>query len=262
MNFEIDLSMFVVGGLAFARILTFVMATPIIGMRNIPPLVKIALALWLAAAAVPSLAQWSAVVPTSAAGIALALTREFFVGLLLAFSLVMVFAGIQLAGQIVGVQIGFALVNVLDPQTQAQVSAVSQFYYLMAALLFVALDGPLLVIGGVVKSFGALPPSVPAGMNLGAVFALVRSMSGVFAAALQIAAPPVVALLLVSITMGIMGRTVPQLNVLVVGFPLKILVGLLVMTASMALFGDVVSSSLRDVHEQLAGVAVGLSAGR
>lgn len=261
MSLSLQLDVLLAGGLAAGRILTFLMTMPVLGMRSIPAPMKIGLALWLAWAVTPLLAEMPAV-PFQPAPVAIALAGEFLVGLLLSFTVVLVFATVQMAGQIVGVQMAFSIVNVVDPQTQAQVSALSQIYFLMAVLIFVAMDGPLMVVHGITASFQALPPGTIGPAFAGGMAYLVGQVGVLFVAALRIGAPPVVALLLVSMVMGILGRTVPQLNILVVGFPLKILVGLLILALGAPYLGDAMIHAFEGFELRILGIAEALAGGR
>jgi len=260
-SLTLQLDVLLAGGLAAGRILTFLMTMPVLGMRSIPSTIKVALALWLAWAVTPMLLELPAI-PFQPGPVALAFAGEFLVGLLLAFSVVLVFATVQMAGQIVGVQMAFSIVNVVDPQTQSQVSALSQIYFLIAVLIFVAMDGPLMVIHGITMSFQALPPGT-LGPAFGSGLAYVIGQVGVlFVAALRIGAPPVVALLLVSMVMGILGRTVPQLNIPVVGFPLKIFVGLLILALGAPYLGDAMIAAFADFEGRIVAIAQALAGGR
>lgn len=261
MTLSLDLAPLLLGGLAAVRVLTFVMAIPGMGARTVPVAVKIGLALWVAAATLPGMLAAGVVPPLTPATLALAVAGEFLAGLLLAFVVVTVFATVQLAGELIGLQIGFAIVNVFDPVNQSQNSIVGELYFLFAALVFAALDGPARVVVGVAQSFQVLPPGRVDVFGSG-VLPLVDAFAGVFSAALRISLPPLTALLLVSVAMGVLGRSVPQLNLLVVGFPLRIIAGLLVMAALFPLLGRLVEVQLSQAFRQLVDVAALLATPR
>lgn len=261
MDALVDTHALVVGGLVATRTLTFLMSMPVMGMGGVPAPVRIALGLWMAVAVLPTVIASGAQVPASAAALALAMALEVLVGLLLAFGAVSLFAAVQFAGQTIGVQMGLAMANVLDPTTDLQVSVISTFYNLLAVLVFLAIDGPLTVIRCLHESFVLLVPGAfvpaPAGMLEAAA-----QVGSIYALALRLALPVIVSLLLVSLSLGIVGRTVPQLNILVLGFPVKILVGCFVLMASVPIFGDVVTDLMSELPDRLGRIAYALASGR
>jgi flagellar biosynthetic protein FliR len=170
--------------------------------------------------------------------------RSLLVGSLLAFVVGILFGAARYAGQVMGIQIGFAIVNTIDPQTGAQVSILDEFYYLLAALMFFAVDAHHVVISALVHTCTVLPLFTPLDASAGA-WLMLENFGSLFKTGLQIAAPCVIVLLLVSATMGVVVKTVPQINVLVVGFPIKIAAGLLALGLSMTFFQEVYLSLLQ-----------------
>ncbi len=259
MTFEIPVQSLVLGGLVTARVGTFLMSVPILGIRGVPVPVKIALSMWLSVVVVSNVPTGT--LPMSPGDLALAMLRESLVGMVMAFVVVVFFAALQYAGQILGVQIGFAMVNVIDPQSQTNVSVISQIYNIVAVLIFLAVDGPLILIRSITESFYAVAPGAVRISQTG-IFEVAKAASSIFSLGLQIALPVVVTLLLVSLSMGILGRTVPQLNILVVGFPIKIMVGIFIITACIPFFADWVLDGLVVLPSQMAGAATAVGLGR
>jgi flagellar biosynthesis protein FliR len=258
MSFEIPMQSLVLGGLVASRVGTFMMAVPILGIRGVPAPVKIALSLWLSVVVATQLT--SAPIPLTPSSLALGMLRESLVGVSMAFIVVIFFAAVQFAGQILSIQIGFAMVNVIDPQSQTNVSVISQIYNIIAVLIFLAVDGPLILVRAIEESFLVVPPG---GVTLSqaGIFEVARSAGSIFSLGFQIALPVVVTLFLVSLSMGILGRTVPQLNILVVGFPIKIMVGIIMVTACVPFFANWVLDALTDLPENLAGVGSAVGGG-
>ncbi|MCK5237867.1 MAG: flagellar biosynthetic protein FliR, partial [Deltaproteobacteria bacterium] len=126
-----------------------------------------------------------------------------------------------------GMQMGFAVANVLDPQTNSQLSVVAQFYNLLAILLFFALNIHLAFITAIKESFEYIAPYTFS-LNRGVVEGLFLMAGNIFAIAVKLAAPVMVTILLANIAMGVLARTVPQLNIFVVGFPITIALGLVI----------------------------------
>ncbi len=261
MNPAIDLRVIVLAGLVTVRVTSFLMSLPVLGVRTVPHPVRLALGLWMGVVLSAPVTAQPTQVPLTAGPLAFALLMEVLVGVVLAFGVVLVFATVQFAGQIIGIQIGFSLANVIDPQSNVQISVVSQFYNLVAALIFLAIGGPAIVLRSIADSFSVLRPGgfVPAPEGL---FEAVSAFGELFALALRISLPVVVTLLLVSASLGVLGRTVPQMNLLVLGFPIKILVGSFVLAASVPLLGQLVTSNFERLPEQLARILAATAGGR
>lgn len=260
MSWFVEPGALLAGALVAARAGSFLLGIPALGMRTLPMVARLGIAIWMAAAAWPVASAHARPVALEPLPVAMAISGELLAGLLLAFAVSLFFAGAQMAGQLVGIQIGFAIANVVDPTSDMQVSILGQLYYLFALLVFLAIDGPMLVCGGLIGSFQALPAGGFA-IDPEGLFGYLRGASMIFVVALQVAAPVVVALLLVSLSLGIIGRSVPQLNVLVVGFPLKIGVGLLVLMASVPHVVSWMESRLLDLPAKLLGAAGALATG-
>jgi len=144
------------------------------------------------------------------------------------------FSAVQLSGQIFGMQVGFGIVNVMDPLSETQISLLGQFVFLVAILLFMALDGHHILVKIVASSYSVLPMGAfsftePLGMEV------TKWLTKAFIIAYKIGLPMIFTLLLISVLMGIIARTVPQMNVFIVGLPLKIFVGLFMMGSTVAL---------------------------
>lgn len=159
--------------------------------------------------------------------------EEVLIGLLLGLVANFLFEGVLMAGQILGVQIGYSLANVFDPQTQADLPVLSEFHQLAALLIFLQLDVHHWLLRAIVRSFAYLPAGGFA-MTLAATGGLLHAAGGIFLSGVQIAAPSLVATLVVDVTLGFLGKASPQLPVMFIGIALKNLVGLTVLLGAMA----------------------------
>lgn len=238
--------------LVLLRLSGFMFTVPIFGERYIPPQVKVVLSLLLALFFYPSAAPQSAQLIGRFLPYWGLLMKEVVWGFLIGFACRLLFIGVQFSGQIMGFQMGFGMVQVIDPQSGAQVSIIGKLQYLLAILIFLAMNGHHFLLQALASSFELLP--------LGRIeFAgvvgekLVRMTGGVFLIAVKIAAPVMVSLLLTSVALGILARTVPQMNVFIVGFPLKIGIGMIVLASSLPVFyyllSKVVGAMEQDVTE-------------
>jgi len=183
--------------------------------------------------------------------------NEAMVGLVLGLVANFLFEAALLAGQILGVQIGYSLANVFDPQTQADTPVLSEFHQMAALLIFLQLDVHHWLLRSLVRSFAYLPPGgvLP---TLAAASGLAHAAGGIFLAGVQIAAPSLVATLVADMALGFLGKASPQLPVLFIGIAVKNLVGLTVLLAAMAywprMFAQQFAQAIR-VGERLLHVA-------
>ena len=179
------------------------------------------------------------------AGIALG---EVAVGLLLGLVTNFLFESVLMAGQILGVQIGYSLANVFDPQTQADTPVLSEFHRLGALLIFLQLDVHHWMLRALVRSFAYLPAGA-ASVTLAVTGGLFHAAGGIFLAGVQIAAPSLVATLVADMALGFLGKASPQLPVLFIGLAVKNLVGLAVLIAAIAywprVFGQQFAQAIR-----------------
>jgi len=222
--------------LVFVRVAGIVGTAPLLGSQYVPAKVKIGLAVAVSVLVLPVVGPVN--LSDSPVGQAALLCREFAVGAAVGFVTSLVFMGIRLAGSLVGVQMGFGVVHVMDPETREEVPIIGQMQYLLGALIFLAVDGHHWVLGGLARSFEIIP--VGAATLAGAPTEVVaRSAATVFTTAVKIAAPVTAALFLTDTALAFVARSVPQMNVFVVGFPLKIGVGLSLLLISLPLFAVV-----------------------
>jgi flagellar biosynthesis protein FliR len=213
--------------LPFVRILALISVVPVLGNRSVPVRVKIALAALITVVAVPSLTLPSAAQLDSLPGMML-LAREFFIGITLGFAVRIVFAAIEMCGELIGLQMGLSFAGYFDPNSGSG-TAISAYLRTVAILLFLSINGHLLVIAGVVDSFERIPIALDGNALLQAKRAVALG-SQMFAIALSLALPVIVVLLIANIGMGVMSRVAPQLNIFAVSFPLTLLTGLATLT--------------------------------
>lgn len=230
MNLNFDLGMVETTMLAAMRLIAFLVVAPPFHVKAFPGPVKVAIALGLALVAGPRAVEASGAVPGAmlASGsleFVGALVLEVVVGLGLGFLVRMVFSAVQAAGSIIDVFGGFQLAQGFDPMSQSQGSVFAKFYDFSALALLFASNGHLLVLGGLVRSFDALP--LGNGFNTEAMGHLMTSgLAELMVSALQIAGPLVVVLFLADVGLGLLTRVAPALNAFALGFPLKIMLTL------------------------------------
>ena len=199
---------------------------PFFSSNNIPVMVKAGLCLAFSFMLQPVLGISADNYPTEILGFALLATGELMIGAIMGLTVRMLFAAIQIMGQLVGFQMGLAMANVLDPMGGDQISVLGQFCYLTAMLLFFNLDGHLLLIAALKDSFFMVPPGTFS-LSQDLATTVMRHAGNMFTTAMLMGAPVIGALLFTQVSMGVIAKTVPQMNILIVGFPFTISVGLI-----------------------------------
>ena len=182
--------------------------------------------------------------------LAFAILIQFFVGFVMGYVAYLVFMGIQFAGEYLDLQVGFAIVNVINPATQTQVTIIGEFTLALATLLFLISNSHLLFLEGLSGSFTLVPLG-----GLGYDPVAVSSVTNFFSQALmilfKIATPIAIAIFIVNVALSLMARVAPQMNVFVVGFPMQIGVGLIMLMVSIPLFASVMPQLFADVPRQI-----------
>lgn len=214
--------------LILVRVSAFFITMPLFSYRTIPAQHRAAFSLLLA---------WTMYYSIDAAPIEingeyiLLVIREVMIGLLIGLAAFIVLSAIQIAGGFIDFQMGFAIANVIDPQTGVQSPLMGQYLYMFSLLMLLALNGHHLILDGIFYSYELLPidgPAFPFGSQETAYY-MAKTFSSVFLIAFQMSMPVVAVLFLTDVMLGIVARTVPQLNIFVIGFPLKIGVAFAVM---------------------------------
>jgi len=236
-----------------ARVSGLMVFCPFLGSDAVPLPVKAGLTLLLTVVLHPLHGPAALILgPWQWAQVALG---EAMIGLMLGLVANFMFEGALMAGQILGVQIGYSLANVFDPQTQADTPVLSAFHQMAALLIFLQLDVHHWLLRSMVRSFGYLPPGA-AMATLAAASGLLHAAGGIFLAGVQIAAPSLVATLVADMALGFLGKASPQLPVLFIGLAVKNLVGLTVLIAAVAYwprmfnqqFGQAIQTAERLLH--------------
>ena len=215
----------------FLRVLALFTAAPVFSMRAIPLRTKIGLAFLVALCAQAALPAQPVIDLNGRAALG-AVLQQVGVGLAIGFAVRLVFTAVELAGEIIGLQMGLNFASFFDPTSNAQVSAVARFFGNIAMLLFIVINGHLMVLMAALESFERFPVDGHF-MQAVAQMRLHELGAGLFASALWIALPMMALLLFVNLTLGIISRVAPQMNIFAVGFPVTLTVGMLGITATL-----------------------------
>jgi len=232
--------------LTLMRVSLLVFLLPFYGGENIPPLVKGALCIVLALALWPHLSFDGSYLPGHILGITLLLVGELLVGLMLGLFVHFIFAGIQTGGQLMGFQMGFSMMQVADPLSGQQISGISHLLYMVALIVFLTLDGHLFLLQALTSSFLIMPP--------GGFFArpvllseIITLSAQMFIIAAKVAGPILAALFLIELALALMARAAPQMNLLIIGMPIKISVGFFFMFIIFELLARTIEESIYDL---------------
>ncbi|MGP7817490.1 flagellar biosynthetic protein FliR [Niallia sp. 01092] len=214
--------------LIFVRVTSFFLMLPLFSYRTIPSSHKIGLGFFL------SIIMFINMDPPSISidGIYyLLIIKEALIGLLIGFLAYMLFSAVQTAGGLIDFQMGFAIANVIDPQTGAQSPLTGQYLYTIALFFLLSVNGHHLLLDGVFYSYQFIPLNQVwiAFGDENLIAFIIKSFALMFTIAFQMSIPVVASIFLVDIGLGIVARTVPQLNIFVVGVPVKIIAGLIIM---------------------------------
>jgi flagellar biosynthetic protein FliR len=236
--------------LVLTRVSSMIIFMPMLGAANIPRQVKIGLAALTAAVIFPLLDTKAVSVDMDLLEMAVLIAGEAMIGISTAFLINLMLSAVQIAGSFIDFQIGFGIVNVIDPTTGTQVSVTTQILNITTMLLLLSFNAHHMMLMGISDSFAILPiGGFHAGEGMGEIF--VNGLRAALTASAQIAAPVTVTLLIQQAAMGLMARTVPQLNIFAIGFPFTIAVGLLTIAFSMPAFGMYVQRLMGDMGQNM-----------
>ena len=233
-----DLSMndFQLFMLAFFRITGMMLLAPVFGSKMLPATVKIFMALIMAVLFFPLIDTGGITIQPNLGTYLVAVMAEFGLGALVGFTSSLLFAAVQFGGQLIDHDLGFLMANVIDPVTNEQLSIIGQFKLFLSMLVYLLIDGHHFLIAATSGSFAAVPLQ---GMTLTGEAVMHISdtlMLDLFKMAVQIAAPAMATLFLITIAMAFMARTVPEMNIFILGFAVRIGVGLGVLSLGVGIF--------------------------
>ncbi len=239
------------GGLAFLRIGAILLALPLIGDPPTPMRVRVLLALSLAiglSSLIPKIALPS--LETDVLSVALIVCREVVIGMVIGYLARMCFDGILMAASIVAYQMGFGTSSLFVPDAGAQMDAFSAFHRVVVMLIFLALDLHHVFIGAIAETF-VLIPAGTATMNTSLATMFITLTGGILSIAIQLSAPILVAMLFTMAGLGLVARTVPQMNVFTMSFPVSFFLGMVLYIATLPFFPNWMQSHFLDQRTTL-----------
>jgi len=207
--------------------------SPVFGRQNMPAIFKIGFAFFLTIIFVNTVDSFSLDYQDSLVLYMVYIAKELAIGIIMGYITYVIVSGIYLAGQLIDMQIGLGFSNVVDPITNIQVPLTSNFYYTYFILVFLLINGHHMIIRALFYSFQVLPLEKLT-FSSAVLPELTRLLSDMFGIALRIAAPIICAIFIADVVLGILSKTMPEMNVFMLGMPIKIFVGLVIMTITVS----------------------------
>lgn len=233
--------------LAFTRLSALFLMTPLFSVAQVPFRVRLVFLLALALVLVVGLQLVTPEVPASLVQFIAAVVHELLVGAALAFGIFAAFGAFLLGGRILDLQMGFGVANLIDPATNAQAPLIGTILNITAVMVFFLLDGHHMVIRGVAYSMAQVP--LGQGLETLNIQAIVYQFGQMFVFGLMLVAPAVFCLFMVDVGLAVAARTMPQVNIFIVGLPLKIFVGLVVLAASLSYLNPLINKIFMSIFQ-------------
>lgn len=214
------------------RISAMVLTLPFLGSRNVPAPLKIIFIFLLSFGLYPAVQTQEVVMPSTLGHLGLFILGELLIGLTIGFVVQILFASIRFGGEIISQQMGLSLANIFDPQNNQQITIIAEFHYALSVLFFFSVQAHHWFIYAMAESLHRVP-LVGFTASKSVVAALIPLLGNMFIMAIKIGAPVIGVLLLSTLTMGIIARLVPQMNIFVLSLPISLSVGLIVIGFSL-----------------------------
>jgi flagellar biosynthetic protein FliR len=239
------------------RLSAMLAVAPVFSSRVIPVRVKAGLIIVISFVALPGVAELGGTVPDGILPFLMLAVKEAIIGFAFGLIAQFLFAAIQTAGAFIDTSAGFAIGQTLDPTSGVTISVLGRWYNLIAISCFIALGGAQLLVAGIVRSFALAPPLAQLNMSVAVEGVLARA-DDILLVAVMVAAPIIAALIITDVTLGIISRAVPQMNVFLVGMPLKIIVALagsaILLPAFIALTNSLTGEMFLDLSRMMRGI--------
>ena len=236
--------------LVFMRMTGFFLINPLFGRQNVPQYLKLGFAFLIAIIMYNTVNLTGLNYGGGIYSYIQDMILEFLTGLVLGFISYAIFTAIYVAGQLIDMQIGFGMVNILDPISNIQVPLTSNFYFIMSMIVFFSFKGHHSLIKSLFESYKYIPLGRA---NFGSEVAskAVEVFGNVLVIGFRIAAPVTAAIIITEIALGVISKTVPQFNLFVVGIPLKIAVGLIVIIVTIPIFVELLGVLFSDTDRRM-----------
>ena len=218
----------------FARIAAFITIMPILGTQTVPVAIRLGIPVFITMVVFPFVTIPDHFSIFSFAGL-IVLMQQILIGMALGFTIRILFSALETGGYAIGQTMGLGFAQMVDPANGVTVPVTSQFYTLLATLIFLSMNGHLIALNVVVDSFTAMPVGLLSLSDIN-VWSIISLAKWIFIGAVMIALPVVGALLIVNIAFGVMMRAAPQLNIFSIGFPVSLILGFVFILIALPMF--------------------------
>lgn len=242
--------------LVFCRVAGVLTTSPLLGNRGIPRPALAGFTLVFSLALTPLIAPHTGPIPGHLLLLALHVVQNAVFGMALGFLARVLFASVEMAGYFVDTQMGFGFINLVNPFSEQQSSLMSMFQYQLAVTVYLLMNGHLMLIGSMAQSFAVLPPDAIA-PHSGFGMAIVPILKMMFRIGLHMALPAIGVLTMVDMSFGLVARTVPQINIFIVGMPAKILMGMITVAMLLPIISAVVGQLIVGTDTGLGALIAG-----
>lgn len=247
-NLRLDLLL-----ICFMRVSGFLFIAPMFGSRFIPIPIKIWFGLLLALAILPMVKAGEPLPPLGSLECFLLFAREIFLGIIMGLLSVLFIQAVELGGHIVGLQMGFASSVLFDPLSNSEISVLGRFQGVLALTFFVVVNGHHAMLASLAGSYALVPASL-SGFGQPSLNKMIAASAGLFTLAVKVAMPALSAILMVEAALAMLAKTMPQMNVFIVGFPVKTALGLVVLAWSLPHFADLISKAIIGTNAEVMGL--------
>ncbi len=246
--------------LVLTRISGIFVLSPFFGSMNVPARVRVGAAFFITILVFPVINDYGSVtIPDTLGLYAFSVLSELLAGWTIGFVSYLVFSAVNLAGQLMDMQVGFSIVSVMDPTSGQQVPLIGSFLYNLCLLIFLVTNGHYIILKALVESFSVVPLMSANFAGGGFVYLLVKILTGVFIVGIKLALPVLFAILLTNIGLGVLARTMPQMNIFVVGIPAQIVIGIFVLGMMLPLYVTFLGVIFNDLSQTIAAILQALA---
>lgn len=244
--------------LVLARITAFFVSGPLFSLPNIPAVVKVGLSFMVTVIVFPLISQDYSINPAEGWNNLFALVRETLVGLAIGYTAGLIIAALVYAGSLMDIHIGFFMSNIFDPVSGGMASILARFMHLLGLVVLISLNGHHLIISALIKSFNLVPLNAARATGESALL-LIKIFAQMISIGVQIAAPLIAVVLIIDVALGLLARTAPQINVFMLGFPIKIIFGLVTLSAMVPVLVRIVYSLCNIIEHDIIILLKGLT---
>lgn len=239
--------------LILVRVSIIFQMLPFFNSKVIPVLAKAGLAFVITIILFPVINTKMIEFPSTIFGMVQLILNELIIGMILGLLVLIIFEGIRMMGQTVGFQTGFAITNIIDPQSGSQISILANMAYLVAMIIFLLLNGHYILLNALRESFEIIHVG-SLGLNFKMFNKLIPIYGDMFGIAVKIGAPAIAALLFTNLAFGLIVKFIPQMNIMIVAFPVQITIGLLFFGVSLSVLLKFMETYLKDLGPMLVNV--------